>query len=101
MRDDMSQKETLSMLCMGIAGESGEVVELFKKHLYHDHELNKNDLIKELGDIHFYLANLMNVLEINEEEVFQRNIDKLRKRYPNGFNALDSKKRVDTQEKES
>ena len=70
---------------MGLCGESGEAIDLVKKHLFHGHELDRDSLIKELGDIAWYLAEAAEALEIPLEEFFKRNIEKLRKRYPEGF----------------
>ena len=70
---------------MGLCGESGEAIDLVKKHLFHGHELDRDSLIKELGDIAWYLAEAAEALEIPLEEIFKRNIEKLRKRYPEGF----------------
>ena len=56
-----------------------------KKHLFHGHELDRDALIKELGDIAWYLAEGAEALGISLEEVFERNIEKLKKRYPEGF----------------
>ena len=70
---------------MGLCGECGEAFYLVKKLLFHGHELDRDSLIKELGDIAWYLAEAAEALEIPLEEIFKRNIEKLRKRYPEGF----------------
>lgn len=70
---------------MGLAGESGECVDLLKKHLFQGHTLDKEHLAKELGDIAWYLAVTAHVIGYNLETIFQMNVDKLRKRYPDGF----------------
>ena len=70
---------------MGLCGESGEAIDIVKKHLAQGHHLDKEHLIKELGDIAWYLAETAYALDVNLEEVFQLNIDKLKKRYPEGF----------------
>ena len=80
-----SQLEDLLVGVMGLCGESGEAIDLVKKHLHQGHELDKNALIKEMGDIAWYLAELATVLDINLEEVLIANIEKLKKRYPEGF----------------
>ena len=54
------------------------------------HELDKEHLAKELGDIAWYLAEAATVLEIPLEDILQANIDKLKKRYPDGFETKKS-----------
>lgn len=80
---------------LGLAGEAGEVAELVKKHVFHGHALSKPALVKELGDVAFYLGALATQIEVSLGEVFQRNIEKLLVRYPHGFSAADSQARRD------
>lgn len=70
---------------MGLAGESGEAVDLVKKHVFHEHDLDKERLAKELGDVAWYLAVTAYAIGYDLEEILQMNVDKLRKRYPDGF----------------
>ena len=84
----LSKQDMLINGVMGLCGESGEAIDLVKKHLHQGHELDKDALIKEMGDIAWYLAELATVLEIDLETVLEKNIDKLKKRYPDGFNEL-------------
>lgn len=72
-------------LGMGIAGEAGEVCDYLKKVCFHGHTLEKERLCDELGDVAWYLAMIAHAADIPLEAVFSRNIDKLRKRYPDGF----------------
>ena len=72
---------------MGLAGESGECVDLMKKHLFQGHALDKEHLAKELGDVAGYLAVTSHAIGYDLETIFRMNIDKLRKRYPNGFDT--------------
>ena len=72
---------------MGPAGESGECVDLMKKHLFQGHTLDKEHLAKELGDVAWYLAITAHSIGYDLETVFQMNVDKLRNRYPNGFES--------------
>lgn len=83
---EMSKKDMLINGVMGLCGESGEAIDIVKKHLAQGHELDREKLIKELGDIAWYLAEMATVLDIELEEVLERNIEKLKKRYPDGFN---------------
>lgn len=87
LNPELSQKDVLINSVMGLCGESGEAIDIVKKHLFQGHELEKEKLAKELGDIAWYLAEAAHALEIPLDDIFQANIEKLRKRYPQGFDA--------------
>jgi NTP pyrophosphatase (non-canonical NTP hydrolase) len=70
---------------LGLNGEAGEVADHIKKYLFQGHELDKDNLAKELGDICWYIAIMAEGLGYDLETIMQMNIDKLRKRYPRGF----------------
>lgn len=72
---------------MGLAGESGECVDMMKKHLFQGHELDKEHIAKELGDVAWYIALSAYAMGYDLETILQMNVDKLSKRYPNGFEA--------------
>lgn len=72
---------------MGLCGEAGECIDVVKKTMFQQHELETDKLIEELGDVLWYCAELACGLGVTLEEVAQRNIDKLRRRYPEGFDA--------------
>ena len=69
----------------GLNGEAGEVIDLLKKHEFQGHDLPKEKLIDECGDVLWYCALLADALGFTLEAVMNRNIDKLRRRYPDGF----------------
>lgn len=81
----LSPKDVLINGVMGLCGESGEAIDLVKKHLAQGHELDKEKLAKELGDIAWYLAETASAIGYSLEDILQMNIDKLRARYPDGF----------------
>ena len=87
LNPELSQKDVLINGVMGLCGESGEAIDIVKKWLAQGHELDKEKLAKELGDIAWYLAETAYALEIPLEEILQSNIEKLAKRYPEGFAA--------------
>ena len=87
---------TLLWNALGLAGEAGEVAELVKKGILHQHGLDHDRLKKELGDVLWYTAALCTRLGVDMSDVMQANIDKLYERYPDGFSARDSRRRVDT-----
>ena len=83
-----SNDETLLLNgVMGLCGESGECVDMMKKHLFQGHELDKEHIAKELGDVAWYIALSAYAMGYDLETILQMNVDKLRKRYPNGFEA--------------
>lgn len=82
--------ESLCSYSMGLAGESGEVVDYIKKLVFHGHKLSKDKLIEEFGDVLWYFTMLLSICDISIEDVMKKNIEKLKKRYPNGFTCEDS-----------
>lgn len=85
LNPQLDQKDVLINGVMGLCGESGEAIDIVKKHLAQNHELDKEHLAKELGDIAWYLAETATAIGYNLEDIFQMNIEKLKKRYPEGF----------------
>ena len=83
----LDRKDVLINGVMGLCGESGEAIDIVKKWLAQGHELDKEKLAKELGDIAWYLAETATALELNLEDIFEANIEKLKKRYPEGFDS--------------
>ena len=78
---------------MGLAGESGECVDIVKKYLMQGHTLDREHLASELGDVAWYLAVTARAIGYDLEEIFQMNVDKLWKRYPTGFDSVRSQHR--------
>ena len=95
LNPELSQKDVLINGVMGLCGESGEAIDIVKKWLAQGHELDKEKLAKELGDIAWYLAEAATALDIPLEEIFQGNIEKLKKRYPEGFDREHSLVRLE------
>ena len=75
---------------MGLVTEAGEFIDMLKKHIYYDKTLDEVNLIEELGDIMWYFEIACDVLKVEREEIEEININKLRKRYPNGFSKKDA-----------
>ena len=91
----LSQKDVLINAVMGLCGESGEAIDLVKKHLHQGHELDKENLVKELGDIAWYLAEAAYALDTDLDAIFEGNIAKLKARYPQGFDTEKSVHRAE------
>lgn len=90
MNKNLGFGEALSNYSMGLAGEAGEVLEPLKKFLYHGHTLDKAKVSNELADVIWYVSALANTLEVDLGEALERNVEKLRARYPEGFSNADS-----------
>lgn len=90
LNPQLNKKDVLINSVMGLCGESGEAIDIVKKWMAQGHELDKEHLVSELGDIAWYLAEAATALDISLEEVFQKNINKLKNRYPEGFETKKS-----------
>ena len=94
LNPELSRKDILINSVMGLCGESGEAIDIVKKWLAQGHELDKEKLAKELGDIAWYLAEAATALDMPLGDILQGNIDKLKARYPEGFEADRSRVRL-------
>jgi NTP pyrophosphatase (non-canonical NTP hydrolase) len=92
---DWPEKDQIANAVMGLAGEAGEVIDLYKKTLFHGHTLDALTVIDELGDVLWYVAAIASLEGLSLNDIAQANIDKLLARYPNGFTQEDSIARVD------
>lgn len=90
----LDKKDVLINSVMGLCGEAGEAIDIVKKWLAHGHELDRGHLAKELGDIAWYLAEAATALDLSLDDILQANIDKLKKRYPEGFDTARSVNRA-------
>jgi NTP pyrophosphatase (non-canonical NTP hydrolase) len=80
---------------LGLCGEAGEVADTLKKSLFQGHELDHDVVVKELGDVLWYVAQLCEALGLNMATVMEANVEKLRRRYPSGFSSAESVSRVE------
>ena len=87
LNPELNKKDVLINGVMGLCGESGEAIDIVKKWLAQGHELDKQKLAKELGDIAWYLAETAYALDVSLEKVLRDNIEKLKNRYPEGFDT--------------
>jgi NTP pyrophosphatase (non-canonical NTP hydrolase) len=87
------EKGRLSVAAMGLCGESGELVDHIKKHVGHGHELDREAVAKELGDVLWYIAEIATTLGMDLQQIAERNEEKLRSRYPEGFSVERSRNR--------
>lgn len=73
--------------CLGLSGEVGEFNDMIKKWVFHEKELDMEHAKKEAGDILWYVVMLCESFGWNMEEIMQMNVDKLKSRYPEGFDV--------------
>lgn len=87
--------EMLTNSVLGLAGETGEVVDAVKKVMYQGHKFDREKILNEAGDVLWYIAELCFALDCPMEDLAKRNIAKLRKRYGEHFEAEKSYNRKD------
>lgn len=90
-----SRDAALNCAALGVAGESGEFADAIKKVIYHGHPIDRTALVKELGDVLWYIALAAHALNASLETVAMANLEKLRRRYPDGFSHERSMGRSD------
>lgn len=95
LNPDLDQKDVLINGVMGLCGESGEAIDIVKKHLHQGHALDREHLKEELGDIAWYLASTSYALGLDLDDVLSANIAKLKRRFPEGFSTEASENRED------
>ena len=101
---DTLQDDLLHMT-LGIAGESGELVDAVKKYWAYGKPLNVNNVIEELGDLLFYIQGMLSTVTRQGalspetlEDLMITNMDKLSKRYPTGYSDAAAIARADKEE---
>lgn len=82
----------------GLAGEVGELCDHYKKFMHQGHDIDYDHMAEEAGDVMWYLAEIADALGLTLEDIARRNIDKLRKRYPDGFDPERSRDRGEENE---
>lgn len=70
---------------LGMCGEAGECADMYKKHVFQGHEFKTDEFLLEVGDVLWYVACACEAMGASLDEVMQRNLDKLAKRYPDGY----------------
>ena len=86
-RKDMTNKDHIFNAITGLCGELGEVADLIKKTYFQGHPLNRERIAEELGDLLWYWAEMCAGMQLDPEEVARKNIEKLKRRYPEGFST--------------
>ncbi len=81
LMSEEAKKEPLLNGVLGLTGEAGECADLYKKYLFQGHPFDKEKMVKELGDVLWYIAEVCKGLGVSLEEVAKTNLDKLYQRY--------------------
>lgn len=87
-------KDMLYHGVFGLTSEAGEVAGIIQK-VYQGHDFDKEHMKKELGDCMWMIAEICSALDFSLDDVMQTNIDKLKARYPDGFDRDKSLHRKD------
>ncbi|MDX8367887.1 nucleoside triphosphate pyrophosphohydrolase family protein [Cytobacillus sp. IB215665] len=85
--EELNGPQAMCNYSMGAAGEAGEALDMIKKIVFHDHELNRHELAKELGDQLWYISQLARLINFSLEDIATMNVNKLKARYPEGFSS--------------
>ena len=85
-------------MLIGLQGELGEVTELMKKVFFSGRRIPDvtHRIVEELGDVEFYLEGLRQALCVTREEILEKNVEKLRARFPDGkYNTAHAEAKLD------
>lgn len=72
---------------LGLSGEVGELNDMIKKWIFHEKTFDEEHARKELGDVMWYVAMMCESFGWDLDEILQMNVDKLKARYPQGFDV--------------
>lgn len=89
------EKANLWHMATGIAGEAGELLDQIKKHAIYNKELDIENVKEELGDLEFYMSGIRSILSIDRDDILSHNMEKLSKRYQNGYSDKQAIERKD------
>lgn len=91
----MREKDVAGLIngLLGLSGEAGEVTDLFKKWIFHNAPMDEAHAQKELGDVLWYVAMICHSMKWDMDDIMRMNIEKLKARYPEGFDTEKSNHR--------
>lgn len=92
---ELSKEDHLLNGALGLVGESGEIADLIKKNRMQGHPIDIEHIAKELGDVCWYIAETATAIGVDMETIMKMNIEKLKKRYPDGFSTERSQHRAE------
>jgi NTP pyrophosphatase (non-canonical NTP hydrolase) len=91
----VNKKTALHVVTLGLASEVGEIASEIKKAVEQERDVNLAKIREEAGDVAWYLAGILTLLNISLEGCLEDNIAKLQRRYPDGFTPQASIARMD------
>lgn len=80
-------EQILTNCALGLASETGEVLEVIQQYTFENHSLDREQLVKEMGDVLWYLSQIAQWADIPFSEVAESNIKMLQGRYPEMYQA--------------
>ena len=86
-KPEATQEQNLINGCLGLAGEGVKVCDIGKKYMCQGDNLETQKSVGELSDVLGYVALTAQGIGCNLDSIMEHNINKLKKRYPNGFEA--------------
>lgn len=89
------ERADLLHMALGVAGEAGELVDAIKKHVIYNKEIDRDNVIEELGDLEFFMKRIRQILNISRSSTLKGNMVKLGKRYPNQYSDAAAQARAD------
>lgn len=98
LKDLTPAKAHLLHMAVGVAGEAGELLDAIKKHCIYDKELDRENVVEELGDLEFYMAGIRSALYISRQHVLTHNYHKLSKRYGTAYSNRAAQERADKEQ---
>lgn len=91
-------KAEVNHYAVGVSTEAGELLDAAKKYVHYNKPLDRDNIIEELGDLEFYMSAMRQAIAVTREEVIQRNVHKLSKRYTRSFSNEEAQRRFDKEE---
>lgn len=85
LNTELDWRDSMLNYTLGLAGETGEVVDIVKKGIFHGHEMSQDKMCEELGDALFYIAAIATMSKLSLSDIATMNVRKLKRRYPDGF----------------
>ena len=79
------ETDNMNHYIIGLTCETGEVAHLHKADIIYGRPYDREEMVLEMSDLCWYLANMIRLLDSSWEELWEKNIEKLMKRYPDGF----------------
>lgn len=98
INQSLTRDDRLVDAAAGLAEEAGEVLGLVRKHVFMHHDLDRARLIAELGDALWCLTGVADAAGVSLDDVAAANLEKLRRRYPDGYSDAASARRADKPE---